>query len=200
MATTLAGDSLRIIRLVELQLEQATYRYAFGPNDVTWSSLTWTATAGAHTDAQESAQREAPTLRLSMQNLDGVLGKLVDPLVGGKDPRGRRVVIREVTEADIADASSVRSTTYVIDSVQCGRTAVVFQLGSPYALVVMVPSRTVGSVRCQWVYRDRYCGSTSTLKECGKTLADCKMRFGTGEALRFSPGLARTRSRRVFFV
>lgn len=200
MQDTLAGDSLRLIRLIEMALEQGTYRYGLNiPYAITWNGLTWNPMPGQYGEIQESAERQAPQFALTLQNLDGVLGRLFDPLVGGKDPRGRRVTLREITEADAADADAVLSDTFVIESWSATRAQVALRLGAPWATEILVPSRRMGGLRCSFIYKGPDCGSLSAESACPKTPGACAVR-NTGRPLPFSNPPTRTRPRRAFFV
>lgn len=200
MQTALAAGGLRIIRLVELSLSQGTYRYAFAPVDVSFGGSTYTATSGAVSDAEESADGSAPQFRIVLQNVDGVIGALVDGLLTGADARGKRVTVRTVEESQIADSSAVITDTYLISDYRLTREAVILSVGSPMAAAVLVPHRILGSTRCPWVYKGPECGSQSTEKTCGKTLSDCRARFPADAFLRFGGYIGRSKSRRSFFV
>ena len=200
MTTALAADAVRLLHLVTLSLSQGTYRYAISGVDVTFGGNTYTATAGAFSQLEETTQRGAPSVRLVLQNADGVLGALCDPLVGGVDQRGKRVTIEAVEETTIADSTAVVTDTLLISHYRMLRDAIEFTLGSPMAVAVQVPYLVAGPTRCPWPYKGAECGSVSALTTCGKTLTDCKARFPAGEALRFGGAMGRTRARRNFWV
>lgn len=203
MQTTLAGAALRLVRLVELRLVQATYRYALGSAaTVSFGGQSYSPTAGAYNEWRETTERRGPSFDLRLQNLDGVLGALCDPTVStGRDQRGRRVVIRTVTEADIADADAVLTDTFFVNAVAVTRVLVSFALGNSPAQMVSVPSFVTQPYLCVWArtaYKGAECGSRSSEASCGGTLSDCRKRFGPREALRFGGfPLGRAASRRV---
>lgn len=189
MQTTLAGDKVRLINLVELRLVQGTYYYAIGSAaSVSFGGLTYTPTAGAYGERRETTERRGPAFDLRLQNLDGVLGALCDPTVStGRDQRGRRAIIRTVTEADILDATALIEDAFFINGASVTRLLVSFALGNAPAQMVMVPSFITQPYLCPWAataYKGQECGSRSSLTTCGGTLPDCRARFGPGEALR----------------
>lgn len=200
MDTALAASTLRLIPLVEMVLSQGTYRYALAATDVTFGGSTYTATAGAFSELAETTDRGAPTFRLVLQNADGVLGTLVDGLGSGADARGKRITIRTIEEGQVGDATAVVSDTFLVSDCRCTRETVSFSLGSPMAVTVEAPYRTLGSPRCPWVYKSLECGSVSTEAKCGKAIADCKARFSADEALRFGGNPGRTRNRRRLYL
>ena len=201
MQTALAGDGVRLIFLIEIVLSQGTYRYAIAATDITFGGSTYTATAGFWSEVEESADIAAPRFRLTLQNLDGVLGALLDGLMAtGADGRGRRLTVKTIEEGTIADSTAVLSDTFLISDYRLDRERVVLTLGTAGYLMALVPNRTIGSVRCPWVYKGAECGSVSTEKTCAKTLEDCKARFPAGAALRFGGQMGRAQSRRSFFV
>lgn len=200
MEATLAADKLRLIVLIEAHWAQATAYYALNHVAVSFGGRTYSAAAGAYSEIQESARREAPTFRLVLQNLDGVIGALVDPHTGGEDQRGRRVVVRQVTEADIADATAVIEDTFVIDAYSCDRSTATFKMGSPRATDLKIPFRRIQAASCPWPYKGAECGSVSTLATCDKSRGDCRARFPTGAALRWGGHLVGSSTRRIFVV
>lgn len=201
MQTALAGDGVRLIFLIEIVLSQGTYRYAISPVDITFSGSTYSATAGFWSEREQPSDGAVPQFRLTLQNIDGVLGSLLDGLVAtGADARGRRITIRTIEEGTIADSTAVIARTFLISDCRLDRERVVLTIGAPAYLMTQVPERTIGSVRCPWVYKGSECGSVSTEKSCGKTLEDCKARFPAGAALRFGGKMGRAQSRRSFFV
>ena len=201
MDTTLASGGLRLIHLVSLALSQGTYRYALSPVDITFGGATYTATAGEFNEVQETTERQAPSLRLVLQNVDGVLGRLLDPRDStGADQRGRRVTVTTITEADIADSTAKVEDTFFIDAVSLSRLAAVFVLGNPMAVGIKVPHFVTQPYFCPWAataYRGPECGSTSLEKTCPGTLVACRQRFEPGEALRFGGFPGRAAWRRV---
>ena len=85
----LQGDQLDLVALVEIARASASpLRYALDTEARVWNGLTFTPTAGAFGEIQESAEREVPSLQLVLQNADGVLGPLCFPEAGGEDLRG----------------------------------------------------------------------------------------------------------------
>lgn len=199
--TAIQGDQWRPIWLLELRLSTGTLRYAINPVDVTFNALTYTAVPASVGAIQESAERQAPQVRVRLQNVDGVLGPLVDALnASGADPRTLRAVVTMVEASNLADATAKIEDTLVIDSVTISREAVEFILGSPFATGILVPLRAAGSYTCPWEYKGAHCGSESPEKSCGKTLADCRLRFPKGDALRFGGLPGRVTTRRTVLV
>lgn len=202
LLSLLQSDQLDATLLVQIALASSTLRLALDTADRTWNGQTWTATAGAVTEIQESGEREVPSLQLILQNLDGVIGAALDPASGGEDVRRRRVTIyqcdrRRLTGA--AAASLVIEWEFIASSAQwLGREAVAIELGVFPASEVLVPDRTLQGLRCRWRYRGEHCGATSDLPDCERTVAACRLRF-PNEALRFGgfPTSADARALRV---
>ena len=198
------ASELGVITLVELVFSSSiTYRYALATVDITHRGYTWAATMGANTEIQETIEREGPTAKVVLQNIDGVLAPLVDGTGSGVDLRRKRVTLYEVepsqvglgTDRDIA-------TTFIVEDYRITGEAVALSIGTGMAVVVMVPSRTIQPYTCGARFGDAECGAipgkTTPFKTCPRTLAACKERW-PGQALPFMafPGSVRRSFLRV---
>jgi phage-related protein len=196
--TLLEGDQFDLVALVEVDRAAGAMRYALDTHDRTFGGKAYSATAGGFAEVEESAERRLPSLRLVLQNLDGVLGPQLLPAAGGEDVRGRRVTILQVSREFLGQpdtaAYSIR-WTFFVDSVGfAGREAVLLELGCFPAEHVLVPGRTTQGLRCVWAYRGEHCGYVGSLETCDRTLDGsngCTKHF-IDEPLRFGgfPGSA----------
>jgi phage-related protein len=180
-ASALAARELRLIVLVEIVFSsEITYRYALADTDITYNGALWYKTRGGFTDIQESTQREAPTLRLLLQNIDGTLGALVDGIRSGADLRRKRITIHEVEASVVGTANAGISTTFVVEDYRITGDAVALSIGTAMAVTIKVPSRTTQPYTCDWRYGSQECGVipgvTSAFTTCARTLADCRAR------------------------
>lgn len=185
----LEGNALDQVALVEIQLAKSTLRYAVDTHPRAWDGKTFLPTAGAFSEVEENAGRGIPSLHLSLQNRDGVLGPLLHPGTAGEDVRGRRATIyvarRDFLTGGPAAELVIEWVLFVNDVAFQGREAVVLELGVFPAAEVRVPNRNLQGLRCTWVdYKGVHCGYAGTLEACDRTLDDCKRHF-VGEALRF---------------
>jgi phage-related protein len=200
--TLLQGDQLDLVALVEIARATTPLRYALDTEARTWNGQTFAATSGTFGEIQESAERQIPGVRLSLQNRDGVLGPITHPAAGGEDLRGRRVTVRQAARSMLTGGTPadrvIEWTFFVNGYAWLGREAVVFELGVFPAEVVRVPDRTCQGLRCRWIYKGEHCGYSGDLATCDKTLADCRRHF-EGEPMRFGgvPTAADARALRV---
>jgi phage-related protein len=199
----LQGDQFDLVALVEIETASAPLRYAIDPHPRTWNGKAFEPKAGAFSEIEESAERRIPSLRLALENADGVLGARVHPDVeGGEDLRGRRLHVWQVSRDFLGTAPpldfAIEWTFFVEGYSWVGREAVVLDLGVFPAEAVRVPDRTLQGLRCRWIYKGESCGYLGTLATCDKTLADCKRHFAD-EPLRFGafPTSADARALRV---
>lgn len=198
----LEGDALDLVSLVSIDLESGPVRLALDAADRAWDGETYSATAGAWDEMQESAEREVPALRLVLQNADGVLGPALDPNAGGEDARGRRVTVaqadRRLLDGGVAADRAIAWEFFVESVAWFGREAVALDLGVFPAALIRVPERTLQGLRCRWRYKGAHCGYAGDLASCAKTRQDCAAHF-PGEPLRFGgfPSSADARALRV---
>lgn len=183
----LLGDQLDVVTFVEIDMEDGPLRYVLDSTARTWDGEDWTPTSGALTEIQESAEREVPSATLTLQNVDGVLGPLLHPDLGGEDIRGRRVTIRHACRSLLtgptADDLVIEWAFFVRSYAWAERLAVTLDLGV-FPAEREAPDRTLQGLRCRWAYRGAHCGYTGSLATCDKTREDCRRHF-EGEPLRF---------------
>lgn len=172
------------VYLVEIPLGIATMRYALWPFAVSHLGETWSPTAASFEDRQESTQREAPQLRLILQNVDGVLGALVDGLRSGADARRRRITIHETLPDFLGEDDATISDTFLSEDYRINGEAVAFEIGSAMAVGLLVPDRTTNPYGCRWRYGSEECGVipgvSSSFLTCGRNREDCRLRNPTG--------------------
>lgn len=185
----LESKNLDLVALVELQLKASTLRFALDTHPRLWNGQTFERQGGGFSETEESAERGIPSLQLTLQNRDGILGPKLHPAAGGEDPRGRRAVIRvagrELLDGEDPEALVIGWTFFINDVHFQGREAVILEIGVFPAEVIRVPNRNLQGLRCVWLdYKGVHCGSASSLETCNRTLDDCKVRF-PGEPLRY---------------
>lgn len=177
------------VYLVEIPLHvppgSTFHRFALWPQDVSHLGETWTATGGGFTERQESTQREAPALRLILQNVDGSLGALVDGLrSGGRDARRRRITLHETLPDFLGQSEATISDVFFSENYRINDAAVAFEIGNPMAVSLIVPDRTVNPYGCRWRYGSEECGVlpgvSSTYLKCARTRDDCRLRNPSG--------------------
>lgn len=185
-AALLAGDQLDSVLLVELQRTSGTVYYALDPEQRTWNGKTFEPSSGFLSEVMESTKREVPSLRLILQNADGVLGpKLYPGITGGEDLRGRRVVVRRADRTQLGSAPAagyVIEFTFFVESVTwISRADVALDLGVFPAEAIQVPDRSLQGLRCRWRYKGEHCGYVGTLPTCDFTFDGkngCVAHFG----------------------
>lgn len=210
----LAGDA--IIELFEVDataLGGTLYRFHAGTNQLrvslVWDGDTYAPMPIEATGFEFTGQGKLPRPTLKMQNVDGVIGALVDAyddLIG-------TTVTRKRTLAKYLDAvnfpGGVNATAdptaafpddvYVVNrKVSHTKLAVEFELASSLDIHgVRLPRRQIVQHVCLWEYRGAECGyaggavatsadvPTGTLAEdaCGKRVQSCKLRFGANAVL-----------------
>lgn len=195
----LEGNALDQVALIEIQLAKSSLRYAVDDHPRIWDGKTFLPTGGGFSEVEENAERGIPSLNLSLQNRDGVLGPLLFPGAGGEDVRGKRASIYVARRDFLTGAAAgelVIGWTLFVNNVRfLGREAVVLELGVFPAEVIRVPNRNLQGLRCTWVdYKGVHCGYAGDLPTCDRTLDDCRKHFD-GEPLRFGGFPAQTDAR-----
>jgi hypothetical protein len=188
-AARMASKDFAPIRLLELLVPQGTLRYALYATGITFGGKSFVATSGAWTEQQESLSPEAPTPSVILQNVDEVVGPILDLLTSGKDPRGSkaRLLLTDATAAAVSPTvdGTWLEETYFIEGCQVIEEpprAVSLVLGVWAAVAVKVPWRLVGVSLCPFIYKGIHCGFTvlpdgSGLSDCRKTIDECARHF-----------------------
>lgn len=204
-----------VISLYELDLSPiggGLYRFCnyndIGDN-VSFGGVVYYAIAIIATGFEISTNGQLPTPTLRISNVGGLVTSLVgslEDLVGAKLTR-RRTLIKYLDGQPSADPNTAYPDDiwYVERKVREDKLEVEFQLASSFDLEgIKLPFR-LQLTTCTWKYRGDGCGYTggavaktddtatsdSSLDDCGKRVASCKLRFGENGILPFSsfPGL-----------
>lgn len=180
--TALEADSTAsLVTLVEI--DTATpIRRALWPQDVVFGGVTYTADGGAHSEIRSDIEYNRPGMTLTLQNVEDASGSTLpwSTVLADGTINGVSVAFRVVSTALLSDASAViQETDWTISGWSLEPNKAIFSLGSPHdALALEVPTRPIGAVTCALKYKQGACTSTSGKETCGKTLQDCRERFG----------------------
>ena len=205
----LAGDTLiEVFVLDATAIGGTTYRFYAGTNQLkaslVWQGQTYSPMPIEASGFEFTGTGKLPRPTLRAQNVDGLLGAVVDTyqdLVGA-------TVTRKRTFAKYLDAvnfpggvnptadptAAFPDDVYVISRKSSHtKVQIEWELASAFdAHGVRLPRRHILQHTCTWVYRSAECGylggpvatiddvptSSSLLDTCGKRLSSCKLRFG----------------------
>lgn len=215
-------QKLSVDELVEFFVLDATpfggtlYRWHSGKNlllaNVVWQGNTYTAQPIEVTGYEYTGQGKLPRPAMSMNNVDGLMGAVVDTfddLIGA-------VVTRKRTFAKYLDAVNFPGGTNpdadptaafpddiyaILRKVSHTKFMIEFELASLIDLHgIMLPRRQIIQHTCLWVYRSAECSYAggavadandvptldSNADTCGKRVVSCQMRFGNNGILPFA--------------
>jgi phage-related protein len=142
-------------------------------------------------DIKESAG-EVPDIRLSMQDLTGVVRSYMDRYQGGV---GFQVRVMLVFDSILQRPPSEQIADYQEDFTVTGASvddySATLALGAQDLLATSFPRRLQISQYCQWSYKSANCGYTGSLPNCDRTLQGPNGCAAHGNALRFGgfPGI-----------
>lgn len=195
LTTLMASDSCTWITCVEMQFASGTIYRALWSEDVSFDSVTYTHDIGSFDELKFGTQSTRSRFVLSLQNTADVDDGAALPwttTTSSEALNGTPVVFRFVEESLLADTDAViLDEGWYVSGYEIDAPFIRFGLGSPHdALAIEVPRLPVGSKQCGWAansYKQGPCTSTSPLKTCGGTLADCMKRNDPKKPLPFGP-------------
>ena len=200
-----------LIELFELQLITAihgastVYRFhaginAKGTGDVVWAGSTYLALPIEADGFSYSGNGQLPRPSIKVANVLGTITALLLTLPMGLE--GAKVT-RLRTHARYLDAVNFPGNVnplgtpdptaeyprevYFIDRRKSeSRDMVEFELAAAFDLAgVRAPKRQVIASICPWVYKSAECSYSGALATCAKSLADCRIHFGSNAQLPF---------------
>lgn len=211
---SLAADALIDVFVVDAtSLGGTIYRFHAGTNElktnVVWQGNTYVAMPIEVTGFEFSGKGKLPRPTMRMQNVDGIIGALVDTyddLIGTSVTRKR--TLKKYLDAvnftggvnPTADPTAVfpDDVFEIRRKVSHTKMAIEFELAMKAdAQGVMIPRRQIIQHVCIWQYRSAECsyagGAVATIDDvattnilldaCGKRVDSCKLRFGTHATL-----------------
>lgn len=140
-------------------------------DDVTFDGIVYNKFPIKHDEIGENSQGQVPSIKLTVANVSRVIQYYLETY----NWRGKKVLIRLVWLAQIADADAKLDFVYYIDSYIANEKIAEFVLlPKVNALGLELPKRTYSRNYCQWRFKGTECGYASGESECNKTKQRCK--------------------------
>ena len=212
----LAGETLiELFVLDSTAIGGTTYRFHAGTNAlkgaVVWQGNTYSPMPIEATGFEFTGAGKLPRPTLRVQNVDGLLGAVVDAyqdLIGATVTRKRTFVkyLDAVNFPGGVNPTADPTAAFPDDVYAIARKAthtkmmIEFELAAAFDLHgVLLPRRQILQHVCTWAYRSAECsyagGAVATIDDvptssmgadaCGKRLTSCKLRFGANGNLPF---------------
>lgn len=150
-------------------------------NDVTWNGKEFTAFPFSMDEVQESTKGSLPSFQLSVCNVERVVQSYIEGDISHGS--GWDVDLMVVHSSNLANNNPEVIYSFKTLSVTADENNVVFTVGMQNPLRQQFPRRRMMTNFCQNTFKARGCTYIGSDTTCGKTIADCRLKFPSSDRL-----------------